>query len=337
MRDPLRIADLSVRLKPRLGLTSLLLRDLPIDIVSGLSLHLGPGETVGIVGESGSGKTTLGRAIIGLITPAAGRIELDGAPLADFSATSFRRVRRHVSMMFQDPVSSLSPRMRVGSLITEPMSINGTGGNRAEQAARLLEQVGLPADFRYRFPHELSGGQARRVGVARALAVLPKVLIADEPTAGLDVSIQGEILNLLLELRESQGLSLAIITHNLAVVRHISDRLAIMYLGRLVETGPTRAIFRAPRHPYTRALLDSEPVPDPRRRRQEPPISGEIPSIFARPSGCEFHPRCRFAQPRCRVEPPADTEVGPEHRLRCHFPLPASSSATALHEGRNRG
>jgi peptide/nickel transport system ATP-binding protein len=290
------------------------------DIVSGVSLAIGPAETLGVVGESGSGKTTIGRAIVGLVRPRAGRIALDGHALPDFSEASYRRLRGQVSMMFQDPISSLSPRLRVATLVAEPLAIAGERGGR-DAAARLLERVGLPAAFGRRFPHQLSGGQARRVGAARALARLPKLVIADEPTAGLDVSVQGEILNLLADLKARHGLSLMIITHNLAVVRHVSDRLAITYLGRIVERGPTRAVFRAPRHPYTRALLDSEPVPDPLRRRGEPPVTGEVPSLAARPPGCEFHPRCRFVQPRCRAEAPTERGLGDGHAVRCHFPL----------------
>jgi peptide/nickel transport system ATP-binding protein len=290
------------------------------DIVDGVSLAIGRAETLGVVGESGSGKTTIGRAIVGLVKPRSGRIALDGEALPDFSEASYRRLRGQVSMMFQDPISSLSPRLRVATLVTEPLAIAGQPGGRAA-AAGLLARVGLPAAFARRFPHELSGGQARRVGAARALARLPRLVIADEPTAGLDVSIQGEILNLLADLKQRHGLSLMIITHNLAVVRHVSDRLAITYLGRIVERGPTRGIFRAPRHPYTRALLESEPVPDPLRRRGEPPVTGEVPSLLARPAGCEFHPRCRFAQARCRSEAPSERSLGAGHAVRCHFPL----------------
>ncbi|MFO1056437.1 MAG: ABC transporter ATP-binding protein [Dongiaceae bacterium] len=292
----------------------------PPDIVSGVSLSVGEAETLGVVGESGSGKTTIGRAIVGLVKPRAGRIALAGEALPDFSERSYRRLRDRVSMMFQDPISSLSPRLSVGTLVAEPLAIAGARGGRAA-AAGLLERVGLPAAFLRRYPHQLSGGQARRVGVARALARLPRLVIADEPTAGLDVSIQGEILNLLADLKAQHGLSLMIITHNLAVVRHVSDRLAITYLGRIVEQGPTRAVFRAPRHPYTRALLESEPVPDPLRRRREPPVTGEVPSLLARPPGCEFHPRCRFAQARCRSEAPAPRAAAAGHLVSCHFPL----------------
>ena len=280
-------------------------------IVADVSLGVAAGETLGIVGESGSGKTTLIRAMLGLLPGVSGEVRFTGGDL-----------RRDTAMIFQDAVSSLSPRLPVGTLVTEPFIIhNEPMADRAAKAAELLATVGLPADFAERYPHELSGGQARRVGVARALALKPKLVIADEPTAGLDVSVQGEILNLMGDLKRRFGLAYIIVTHNLAMIRHVSDRLAIMYLGRLVEEGPTAEVFANPRHPYTKSLIESEPVPDPRRRRTAAPLRGESPSILARPGGCEFHPRCPSAQARCAAEAPVLTDHGNGRRLSCHFPL----------------
>ena len=224
--------------------------------------------------------------------------------------------------MFQDPVASLSPRLTVRSLIIEPFHIHEVKLDDPDlRAGELLGLVGLGPEFFGRYPHELSGGQARRVGVARALALEPRLIIADEPTAGLDVSVQGEILNLMAELQERLGLAYLIITHNLPVVRHVSDRLAIMYLGRFVEQGSSERIFARPAHPYTKALLDGIPQPDPDRRRKTVSIEGEVPSLEKRPGGCEFHTRCPYAQARCREEAPGATELEPGHTVRCHFPL----------------
>jgi oligopeptide/dipeptide ABC transporter ATP-binding protein len=275
-----------------------------------------------LVGESGSGKTTLGRALIGLVEPSSGRIRFDGADRPGRSASAWKRWRRQMAMMFQDPVGSLSPRLAVRALVSEPLAIHGAGSrDLAAEAERLLALVGLPADFGGRFPHELSGGQARRVGVARALSLGPRLVIADEPTAGLDVSVQGEILNLMGRLQQELGLAYLLITHNLAIVRHVSDRLAVMYLGRLVETGPTDEIFARPAHPYTHALLAAQPQPDPDRRRLTVELSGEVPSLRNRPPACEFHTRCPFAQPVCREVAPELREIAPQRRVRCHFPL----------------
>ena len=293
-----------------------------VEAVAGVSLELEPARTLALVGESGSGKTTLGRALIGLVEPSSGRIRFDGADRPGRSASAWKRWRRQMAMMFQDPVGSLSPRLAVRALVSEPLAIHGTGSrDLAAEAERLLALVGLPADFGGRFPHELSGGQARRVGVARALSLGPRLVIADEPTAGLDVSVQGEILNLMSRLQQELGLAYLLITHNLAIVRHVSDRLAVMYLGRLVETGPTDEIFARPAHPYTHALLAAQPQPDPDRRRLTVELSGEVPSLRNRPPACEFHTRCPFAQPVCRDVAPELREIAPRRRVRCHFPL----------------
>lgn len=318
----LAVDDLSVTFERR-GLLSRLLDPLPrpaFNIIDGVSLALQPGETLGLVGESGSGKTTLARTILGLVRASAGTILFDGRDVR--TPADFRAMRRRSAMMFQDPVASLSPRLRIGTLLAEPSVIQGIAvPDRRALAKALLAQVGLPSSFAERFPHELSGGQARRVGVARALSMKPRLLIADEPTAGLDVSVQGDVLNLIAELKRELGFAAMIVTHNLAMIRHVSDRLAIMYLGRLVETGPTQDVFDAPMHPYTATLIQSEPIPDPRRRRANLAISGEIPSVFRRPSGCEFHTRCPIARERCRTEAPSYRVAGRGRMVRCHFPL----------------
>ncbi|MFT3988892.1 oligopeptide/dipeptide ABC transporter ATP-binding protein [Aestuariivirga sp.] len=289
-----------------------------LNILDHVSLTMDKGETFGIVGESGSGKTTLARAVMGLMPISGGAMLFDGAPLS--SQASFAKMRRASAMMFQDAVASFSPRMTIGAAITEPFIINGVAvEDRRAKAGELLSRVGLSPALAARYPHELSGGQARRAGVARALALNPQLVIADEPTAGLDVSVQGEILNLLGSLKASLSLSYLIITHNLALVRHVTDRIAVMYLGRLVETGPTRQVFRAPLHPYTKSLIASEPKPDPRKRRADLAIRGEIPSLLRRPPGCEFHTRCAIARDRCRQEKP-ELRITPAGRgVRCHF------------------
>ena len=292
-----------------------------IDAVSGVSLKIEAGETYGIVGESGSGKTTLARAVAGLHHASEGSIKYDGTELRGLPEGRFRPLRRDIVMMFQDPVGSLSPRLTIRSLITEPFRIQGVKGkDLAAEANRLLSMVGLPQEFADRYPHQLSGGQARRVGVARALALDPKLLIADEPTAGLDVSIQGEMLNLLARLQDQMGLAIMIITHNLNVVRHITDRVGIMYLGKLVEEGPTEEIFARPKHPYTLALLSANPEPDPDAQLMRVELQGEPPSVLNRPQGCEFHTRCPFAQSLCSSDVPAWISDAGQRNHRCHFP-----------------
>ncbi len=299
-----------------------------IDAVCDVSLMVREGETLGLVGESGSGKSTIARSIMGL-TPAheGSSIRFEGEELVGLSQRDYTAHRRHMAMMFQDPVGSLSPRLTVRSLVTEPFRVHGvTGRDLDAEAERLLEMVGLTADFARRFPHQLSGGQARRVGVARALALNPKLIIADEPTAGLDVSVQGEVLNLLARLQDELKISILIITHNLNVVRHITDRMAIMYLGRFVEQGPTEEIFSSPRHPYTEALLSANPEPDPDARRNRVEIKGEVPSLMNRPTGCEFNNRCNYAQDLCRHTAPGVSAAGGEHVYTCHFPLGESGN-----------
>ncbi len=287
--------------------------------VAGVSFDIAEGETFALVGESGSGKTTLARAINGLQPISAGQVSFEGNRIDRLSGAGMKPLRKQMSMMFQDPVGSLSPRMRVGDIVTEPFRIHRVAADLRKEADRLLSLVGLSEDFANRFPHQLSGGQARRVGVARAIALNPKLIIADEPTAGLDVSVQGEVLNLLNDLRERLGLAMLIITHNLHVVHHVADRMAVMYLGRFVEAGDTEEVFHAPAHPYTAALLSANPEPDPDKARDRISLPAEVPSLLARPSGCEFHTRCPWAQARCASETPkAD---GTDRRVACHFPL----------------
>ena len=287
-----------------------------LNILSDITFALSPGETMALVGESGSGKTTLARAILGLQRISAGTLTVSGKALK--INQDFRNIRRNASLMFQDAVASLSPRMTVGQLVGEPFAIHKVPLPPGK-VADLLAQVGLPAAIAARYPHELSGGQARRVGVARALALQPKLVIADEPTAGLDVSVQAEILNLMRDLQDDLNLTYLIISHNLALVRHVADRVAVMYLGRLVETGPTAKVFAAPRHPYTASLIAADPKPDPRQRRADLAIKGEIPSILRRPTGCEFHTRCPQAQPLCRTIAPQLIEKAAGHFARCHY------------------
>ena len=301
-----------------------------VDAVLDASLTLGRGKTLGLVGESGSGKTTLGRAILGLVPVASGSIRVDGREVTDLGNAEWQPLRRELTMMFQDPNGSLSPRKTVRSLLAEPFRIHGMmggGGGRGALEGKLhglCDMVRLPVQLLDRYPHELSGGQARRVGVARALALEPRLVVADEPTAGLDVSVQGEILNLLAELQRAKGLSYLLISHNLPVVRHISDRIAIMYLGRIVEQGPCALVFDGPAHPYTDALVKGVPQPDPAKRFEKAPIEGEIPSLRNRPSGCEFHTRCPHVRERCRIEPPAVRGLPDGRDIRCHFPLAQS-------------
>ncbi len=293
-----------------------------VDAVLDASLTLMHGETVGLVGESGSGKTTLGRAVMGLVGARSGHARFEGRDMLGLSPAELKPLRRDMAMMFQDPVGSLSPRQTLKSLITEPFEIHRSEGCDIDaEADRLCDMVRLPRSFLTRYPHELSGGQARRVGVARALALNPKLIVADEPTAGLDVSVQGEILNLMSELQAAHGVGYLIISHNLPVVRHICDRLAIMYLGRLVERGECEAIFERPAHPYTEALVRGVPQPDPDKRRTLLSIAGEVPSVTNRPQGCEFHPRCKYATERCRAEPPEETSLGDGRVVMCHYPL----------------
>lgn len=322
MSSLLEIENVHIKFRSKGPLRSLIDRDENpfIKAVCGVSLKIEAGETYAIVGESGAGKTTLARAIIGLITPDSGSIRFQGHELIGLPDREFKKYRRDIVMMFQDPIGCLSPRMTIRSLITEPFRIHSLDKTNTDaEVKRLLEMVNLPLSLAGRYPHQLSGGQARRVGVARALALSPKLIIADEPTAGLDVSVQGEILNLLSRLQQELGLSFLIITHNLSVVRHISLRMAVMYLGRFLEQGPTDEIFDCPRHPYTYTLLSANPNPFPDSSRDHVELKGEVPSLKNRPKGCEFHPRCPCVQDRCKREFPSEVTVEPGHCVLCHY------------------
>lgn len=293
-----------------------------LDAVLDVSLTVRPGETLGVVGESGSGKSTLGRAILNLVSVTNGEVRFEGNEIHAMPERRFKPLRRNMAMMFQDPNGSLSPRMTVRALITEPLLIHGVKGlDLDREAERLADMVRLPRALLSRFPNQLSGGQARRVGVARALALSPRLIIADEPTAGLDVSVQGEILNLMADLQAEHGLGYLIITHNLPVIRHISDRIAIMYLGRIVEQGPADEIFRHQYHPYTASLVEGVPQPDPDRRRTHIGLKGEVPSLLDRPRGCDFVSRCPVAKPLCHEVKPPHRDVGQNRNIACHFPL----------------
>ncbi len=292
----------------------------PVNVLAEIGFEVAEGETYALIGESGSGKTTVLLAIAGLIPVQAGSIRFNGQEICGASERIMRPLRKNISMMFQDPIGSLSPRLTVRSLITEPYRIHGMSKRDLDaEANRLLQLVRLPADIANRYPYQLSGGQARRVGVARALALEPKLILADEPTAGLDVSVQNEMLNLLNDLRKKFGLSMVIITHNLNVVRHIADRMGILYLGRLVEEGTSEKIFADRGHPYTHCLLSANPEPDPDAVINRIALNGEPPSLVSRPQGCEFRDRCPIASEVCKQTPQWIVKDG--HGLRCFTPM----------------
>jgi oligopeptide/dipeptide ABC transporter ATP-binding protein len=295
--------------------------------VDGVSLALMPGETLGIVGESGSGKSTLGRLILGLHAPSAGAVRFEGTDIANLSARRMRQMRRHMQPIFQDPYASLDPRFTVGASIAEPLVIHAIGDRRSRErrVAALLEIVGLESEAARRYPHEFSGGQRQRIGIARAIALEPKLIVADEPVSALDVSIQSQILNLLIELKSRLNLSYVFISHDLAVVEHISDRVAVMYLGRVVETAGTAALYRRAAHPYTQALISAIPETKVEDRRERIILSGDAPNPEEPPAGCPFHPRCPQAFERCAREVPATVEIGTPaspHSVNCHLHSP---------------
>jgi oligopeptide/dipeptide ABC transporter ATP-binding protein len=290
-----------------------------IRAVDGVSFSIARGEVVGLVGESGSGKSTVGRALLRLIEPTAGSVRFDGTDITRLGRTALRRLRRRMQIVFQDPYASLDPRRRVEDLIGDVLDIHGLakGPARRARVVELLEQVGLPPEHIDRFPHQFSGGQRQRIGIARALAVAPDFIVADEPVSALDVSVQAQIVNLLVELRRRLGLTMLFISHDLAVVEHLSDRVIVMYLGRIMEMAPAARIYAAPRHPYTQALLSAAPVPDPDAPRRRILLTGDLPSPANPPPGCVFSTRCPHATDRCRREAPVLEETAPGQFVAC--------------------
>ena len=314
MTAALAVTDLAVHYPARKGP--------PVRAVDGVSLAVARGETLGLVGESGCGKTTVARCVVGLQRPTRGSVVVDGVEVAGADRRTLRAARAHMQMVFQDPATSLDPRMTVGETVGEPLLVRGLARGRALRARvdALLTEVGLRPEHAGRYPHQFSGGQRQRVVIARALALRPALLVCDEPVSALDVSVRAQILNLLVELQRARGMANLFVSHDLAVVRHVCDRVAVMYLGCLAELAPRDALFAAPRHPYTRALLLAVPEPDPAVQRAKPrvPLLGEIPSPAHPPPGCRFHTRCAMAQPVCRVDAPEWRRVG-QSEVACHF------------------
>ena len=291
-----------------------------IRAVDGVDFTLGKGQTLGVVGESGCGKSTLARLILRLVEPSAGHILFEGQDLLALNPAQMRAMRRNIQIVFQDPYASLDPRMRIAEAISEPLDIHGIGSReeRRKSVMALLDRVGLPANAAERYPHEFSGGQRQRIGIARALALRPRLLILDEPVSALDVSIQAQVLNLLQELKDEFSLTYIFISHDLSVVEHIADEVAVMYLGRIVEKGPAGKVFRKPGHPYTEALVSAVPNPDPRKAKGRIILGGDPPNPASIPTGCRFHPRCFAAKPLCQTASP-ENWVGGKRQVACHF------------------
>lgn len=315
----LDVKDLKVHFPVRQGVFSQVTGY--VKAVDGVSFSIQAGETVGLVGESGCGKSTIARALLRVVEPTGGSVSFMGRDLSTLNKLELRKTRKELQMVFQDPYSSLNPRMTVGAIIGEPYTIHGTYSSRekAERVKALMEAVGLKPEHYGRFPHQFSGGQRQRIGMARAMAFNPKLIVCDEPVSSLDVSIQAQILNLLQALQEQFSLTYLFISHDLGVVRHVSDRIAVMYLGKLVEVASKDELFMNPLHPYTRGLLSAVPVPDPEVRRERHILQGDMPSPSNPPTGCRFHTRCPEVQQVCKEQEPPMKEVSPEHYCRCHL------------------
>ncbi len=315
----LEVKDLKKHYPVRKGLFSRVVGQ--VYAVDGISFTLKEGETLGVVGESGCGKSTAGKTILRLIEPTAGTVTLNGRRIDNLPTSEMREIRREMQVVFQDPFSSLNPRMTVGEIVAEPLRNFGIAeaAERAERVAAIFAKVGLRRDQMARYPHEFSGGQRQRIGIARALALQPSLIVCDEPVSALDVSVQAQVVNLLVDLQAEFKLSYLFIAHDLAVVEHISHRIAVMYLGKIVELTDRRTLFSAAQHPYTEALLSAVPVPDPKTKRKRIILSGDVPSPINPPSGCRFHTRCPYAVERCKVEEPAFREIKPGHQVACHL------------------